>query len=969
MSTTTPAPPAPTAEQADILDGLLERGHSTVVSAAPGAGKTTLLLFLAARLRLRHRLGHDEPRILWLTYNRHLRLDTLERLKHVGLEGAVDCHTYHSFCTAAFHPAPTDAGIAEVLRDGLPPREYTELSGHFGWDVVGLDEAQDLSPLLVDFVRHAMTFCAQSAPPRILVLGDSHQCVFQWRGATDVALRSGAELFPAHGPWRNATMLTSFRLHPGITRFLTDMCLPPAPSTTEEAWIRARPGLPRSPAVPPTGKPPENQKKRKKAGAHQTLSAALGSPARRVLYVAGGGVARTLAAVVHAIMADPAMGDHQPDRLFILAPSVRPNPHNPTTAVLVELENQLARLGYPIYNPETDDDGRADLESTRGKIAICTYGQSKGRERDIAVVLGFDAAGFYRGCERECVDGERMPSRLFVACTRARQYLVLVDGSVPSPTSDFGGPLPFLRLGDPFKRLNQAGYAAVASHPCAALLLSRQGSSVWTVYHESTQPPPEPSGLAIAEARGRCLAALALRRHCQEQRYSPGAPAAVAEEPSQAAKTAKTAKWVPERATRYMSAAREEAVHAYVVEHADVLGRLEVVQYGADGADGVLGQAFPDRVCVTDRRGARPGAAPVTHYVAVSDIGHAVVRTVWEMLVRPGDRPHIVGVLVDEVPVGWAQDRLCEAQPGLAERLRTDWLGVFGAWAKKRPLRVPETAGELAGVVMAATQYLCWRDRYITRWFALAPFAALAHDARRRVQVQLDTIHRRSPPPVPPVPPVRPRVRTRPPNQAVGAGANAAVGARRRKKGAAVAGVVVSREFFAADGDPCEAFAWLPVAVLGRCLLVMHQSLGVDSRTARLALGQPYVLRVAGPGPTRDEVEVQTCAEVVVGGAGGEEGWVFRGRGGASFPTATEVETVCLGLASGLARVSALDFASGQCLRWTRPVPPIAPTPPREALRGLVEAVSGPQEGAQNRVLREDDHYAHQVPDLVAGPE
>jgi hypothetical protein len=402
------------------------------------------------------------------------------------------------------------------------------------------------------------------------------------------------------------------------------------------------------------------------------------------------------------MMEDPLIGNHQPGRFFVLVPSVRPSAHNPTTAVLVELENQLARLGYPIYNPQTDDDsallgsvpetrGGKAPHATEGKIVICTYGQSKGRERDIAIVLGFDAAAYYRGCERDSTDAAQMPPRLFVACTRAREYLVVVETAGRARTrtarGDSGrieGPLPFLRLG-------AEGYSGLASHPFMALglspgppppMLSTVGAVSpvphpgWVLYHSGTQRPPDlelygctPDG-SVERVQEQSRAAVGLR-----------GPATA---PAAAPATARFAS--PDDLTRYWTMDKLSAARAS-------LAPFVSVQDPAPGPHPTV--AFPYRVASAAEHEPGPGTRPT--YTAVADIVCLAVRTVWELLVRPGETPQAVREVRDRVTPSWSRECLCEAEPALGDRLREDWRSALGAWAQDGRVCVPRSAEELEG--------------------------------------------------------------------------------------------------------------------------------------------------------------------------------------------------------------------------------------------------------------------------------
>ena len=258
-------------------------------------------------------------------------------------------------------------------------------------------------------------------------------------------------------------------------------------------------------------------------------------------------------------------------------------------------------------------------------------------------------------------------------------------------------------------------------------------------------------------------------------------------------------------------------------------------------------------------------------HIPVGDIVCLAVRTVWELLLRPAHPPQLVRALAEEMPAGWARECLCESAPSLGDRLRGDWRAVLGPWARAGSVRVPRGAEELEGVLSVATQFVCWRDQYIARWFALAPLLALTPKARRRVQTsdlaqrqcEMDAEYARQ---YSVDEPHDPEAKILP--------------------------------------DRSPAFGWLRGPVVDRCLLHIHRALGADGAEG-WEMGRTYVY-------TKAHVAVRVPADVI-----SERGvFAFRPLRPDADPTLAAVHLAFLALARGDDRISyrALDPVSGRCL-------------------------------------------------------
>ena len=98
-------------EQANILINLEQ--NNVVVDSVAGSGKTTTNLYIAKKFK--------NDRILLLTYNAKLKIETRERAKLENIEN-LEVHSYHSFAVKYYnHKCHTDTGIRNVIKQGMRP--------------------------------------------------------------------------------------------------------------------------------------------------------------------------------------------------------------------------------------------------------------------------------------------------------------------------------------------------------------------------------------------------------------------------------------------------------------------------------------------------------------------------------------------------------------------------------------------------------------------------------------------------------------------------------------------------------------------------------------------------------------------------------------------------------------------------------------------------------------------------------
>jgi len=342
----------PTQEQLDIGTSIAN-GVSVIVNAVAGSGKTTTILSVAARL--------PEARILQVTYNTALRLDVRQKVADRGIAN-VEVHTYHSAARAYYdETTTTDMGIEASL--GMDPRDLPP------FDVVIVDECQDMTPLLYAFARKLVADLPR--PPVIGLFGDDMQTIYQFKRADPRFLTLGDQLWPGFAFARHS-LSESFRISNAMAGFVNANLL------GYEKILARKPG------------PPVNIAISKSA-------------------------ADTIIPLIFRLF---QTGVRASD-IFVLAPSLNEN-----SRAFIAVENALVIRNVAVHIPNQED-RTLDDDVMRNKVVFSTFHQSKGRERKVAIVLGID--GDYAKTFARDIPETQCPSTAYVACTRAADLLVIAQ--------------------------------------------------------------------------------------------------------------------------------------------------------------------------------------------------------------------------------------------------------------------------------------------------------------------------------------------------------------------------------------------------------------------------------------------------------------------------------------------------------------------------------------------------------------
>jgi hypothetical protein len=350
-------------EQERVIDALRHQ-HNVVIDSVAGSGKTTCNLHIATHF--------SDKNILLLTYNSKLKLETREKVAHLDIPN-LETHSYHSFCVKYYdRECYTDSEIRILLQRGAT------FMNPFSYDFIILDEAQDISFLYFELICKIFrdNGCARTNPVQICILGDEKQSIFDFNGADQRFITFSSKIYTFNDlPWTECKLNRSFRITDRMADFINHCLL------------------------------------------RETRMISLKSSQYKPRYIVCDSY-NQVRLLFDEVKEYLDMG-YLPDDIFILAPSLRQS-----ASPVCMLENIIKReLNVPIYVP-TGDDIKLDEEILKHKLVFSSFHQSKGLERKVVLVFGFDNSyfKFYKKNTKMAV----CPNEIYVATTRAKEHLVLI---------------------------------------------------------------------------------------------------------------------------------------------------------------------------------------------------------------------------------------------------------------------------------------------------------------------------------------------------------------------------------------------------------------------------------------------------------------------------------------------------------------------------------------------------------------
>lgn len=321
--------------------------------------------------------------ILLLTYNSSLKIDTNKKIKSLNIKN-IEVHTYHSFGYSYYKNCINDIALFEIVDSGLVPKKK------YKFTIVIFDEMQDITILYLQFAKKILedNLCKN---PRLCLLGDIHQTIYQYNGSDERFFKYFPHTFDCRAKydWKHCILNTTFRCTDQIAKFLNEVML--------------------------------NDEKR-------IVTNKKGEPIR---YIQCDIFSMRVFDEINYYL---GLG-YKYDDIFILAPSVKSK-----SSPVIKLANMCSENNIPIYVSSSDDD-KPNEKVLSNKITFLTFHQSKGLERKVIIIMGFDSSYFLFFKRQvnlsKCVT---CPNELYVAVTRVLERLTCIHDI----HFDY---LPFLNVG------------------------------------------------------------------------------------------------------------------------------------------------------------------------------------------------------------------------------------------------------------------------------------------------------------------------------------------------------------------------------------------------------------------------------------------------------------------------------------------------------------------------------------------
>ena len=346
-------------EQQDIINKLRDR--NLIVDSVAGSGKTTTNIYIAKQ--------YADSKILLLTYNAKLKIETRERIKKLNITN-MECHSYHSFCVKYYYwKSFTDTEIRKIISDKIEPIKS------FNYDIIILDEAQDITNLYYELVCKINSDNAGYA--KLCLLGDRYQSIYGYNNADERYLIHANQLFNFNEyEWARSNLATSFRITIPMAEFINECML----KYKRISAVKVSNNKPRYLVC---------------------------NPYREAFYEL-------------RMYLDEG---YKPNEIFILAPSLR-SVMSPARILENHVKTKMPKI--PIYVPSSDE-AKITPEVTENKLIFSTFHQAKGLERKVVIVFGFDE-GYMKFHKKED-ERDVCPNELYVACTRGLERLTVIHSS------------------------------------------------------------------------------------------------------------------------------------------------------------------------------------------------------------------------------------------------------------------------------------------------------------------------------------------------------------------------------------------------------------------------------------------------------------------------------------------------------------------------------------------------------------
>ncbi|WP_050801909.1 exonuclease domain-containing protein [Mycoplasmopsis columbina] len=316
---------------------------------------------------LQFALQNPDKKILALTYNRKLMDDGNLKLNEQEIFNT-EIYTFHSFASVFFNQTcKDDISLHNFVRGGK--KHLINLK----YDVIFIDEAQDLTQQYLEFI--ILILENNQKDYKLAVIGDKYQSVYEYLKADPRYLEFVDKLIVNKYPWVKKQLTTSFRITTEMAEFVNEHMF-------GDNLINSPNKLSNSVFYQIYDYENENDYK------------------------------------VFINQIKKIIERHGQENIFILSPVTKPN-----FFIGKKIANDLTQLGFNIYYANNEDQQLSQNE-IRNKLVFSTIHQSKGLERDVAIVIEFDNS-YFKWFDKK-INPFNFNNLYYVAATRAKKELYLI---------------------------------------------------------------------------------------------------------------------------------------------------------------------------------------------------------------------------------------------------------------------------------------------------------------------------------------------------------------------------------------------------------------------------------------------------------------------------------------------------------------------------------------------------------------
>lgn len=344
----------PSDEQQQVINKFKLGDSLQVITPAGGAKTTTSIMCIKSM---------PDKNILYLTYNTRLKEEIRKKVSNIK---KCEAHSFHAWaCKFYGKTIITDRELFQAIKSNK------KFKTEFRFDILIVDEAQDINPIIYKFLRKVIKKCDIK---QLMLIGDPKQSIYEFNKATSDYLEKCDQYFSFK--FTHIKNNDTYRCSSNVTDFVNAFL-----DNSSDNLIKSK-----------------NSKSKSNNKIDYIIHNAYNSYEYIIKYIDKFG----------------------PDNIAILAPSVKIRKNQPLIRVINNIMESYNDK-YEFYIPK-DDHEKVNRDNYKGMVPCLTYHQTKGLEFKCVIIYGLDSAyDFYYNPEQI-----KIPNSIYVALTRSTEQLVIV---------------------------------------------------------------------------------------------------------------------------------------------------------------------------------------------------------------------------------------------------------------------------------------------------------------------------------------------------------------------------------------------------------------------------------------------------------------------------------------------------------------------------------------------------------------